>query len=529
MNKAQNTFHPDTFSGNLKSKILGAFILFFLLSAGAFLRFNDLSAPLLDFHPTRQLFGAIKARGIYYQTLSELAPVPAIVPVLAGPQGTVPAWQKDLAVRQYASEATIEPPLMEHITAALYSRFGEQTAIPRALSASFWLIGALFVILLSKNLRSGSMTHPSWGASIASLAFYLLIPYAVTASRSFQPDPLMVSLIVIFWWSIENWGRHPSWKWTIISGVTGGLAVFVKLPAAFFVIGGAIGAIMAHRGLVQSLKLPQTWGLVLLGFLPPAAYLYYGIFMNGFLGQQFGSRFYPEMWIDPFFYLRWFLKLENVANVLWIALAITSWLFFASKPSKIFLASLWTAYLIYGMTFAHHISSHDYYSLPMIPIIAISLAPLAAEMFALLQSKLKGSRSLQAISLAVLLITISLISIDQYITQRTNDFRPQAAFWATVSNATNHQPGVVALTTDYAYPLAYYGWQNAELWPLAPDILNFDRAFARLTKTKSYFLITDFDEYDRQPNLQKQLADNYPVLAQGKGYIIFDLLHPFKK
>jgi hypothetical protein len=478
-------------------------ILAFCFGLGAFLRFSDLSAPLLDFHPTRQLFSAIKARGLYYQTLPN-----------------APAWQKDLAFRQYSGEATIEPPILEHIAAAFYIRFGEQTAFPRAVSATFWLIAASFLFLLSKNLTNSSP------AALFSLAFFLFLPYAVTASRAFQPDPLMVLLIIVFWWSIESWGRNPSWKWTLTSGLSGGLAIFVKFPAAFFIIGGALGAIFAYLGLLKALKLPQTWVMVILGIFPSAVYLYYGLYLDGFLGQQFGSRFYPEMWASPFFYLRWFLKLENVANLLWISLALLGWLVFGSKPIKTFLAGLWIAYIIYGLTFTHHISSHDYYSLPFVPIVALSLAPLAAEFLPVFSKKLQPSRFFQLITFSLLLITISLFSVDQYLTQRNNDYRPQAVFWAEIGNTIGHQPGAIALTTDYGYPLAYYGWQNTDTWPASVNIDNFDETFNRLTGNKTYFLITDFNEYDRQPELKKRLNENYPVLAQEKGYIVFDLYHP---
>lgn len=499
----------------IKAPWVFSLLLVILLGCGAFLRFNDLSAPLLDFHPTRQLFGAIKARGIYYQSLPE-----ASTPETA--TSTAPAaWQKDLAMRQYSGEATIEPPLLEYLSAGLYQTFGEQTAIPRAISATFWMFGGLFLFLLSKNLTS---SNP---AATCSLAFYLLLPYAVTASRAFQPDPLMLLLLIIFWWAMENWGRHSaSWTWALIAGISGGLAIFVKFPAAFFVIGAALGIILAYIGLKKSLKLPQTWAIVLLGMLPPGAYLYYGIFMGGFLDQQFGGRFYPEMWISPFFYLRWFLKLEIIAGIPWFALALLGWLAFSSKPAKIFLGGLWAAYLIFGLVFAHHISSHDYYSLPIIPITALCLAQLAQAVFPIFTKKLKTARSLQFITISLLLSSILLISIDQYIKQRANDYRPQAAFWSQVGNTIGHQPGVIALTTDYGYPLAYYGWQNSTPWPASVAIENFDATYARLTSNKDYFLITDLDEYDRQLDLQKQLNTNYPILVQDKGFILFDLGHP---
>jgi hypothetical protein len=268
--------------------------------------------------------------------------------------------------------------------------------------------------------------------------------------------------------------------------------------------------------------------------------------MGGFLDQQFGGRFYPELWTSPFFYLRWFLKLENVVSVVWLALALLGWLVFSSKPTKIFLGSLWLAYLIFGMTFAHHISSHDYYSLPVIPIAALCLGQLAVVILPIFSAgpvltkpslspdetqnpeKHQLATYLQMIYISVLLGSMLLITVDQYLKERTNDYRPQAAFWAQVGAAIGHQPGVLALTTDYGYPLAYYGWQNSSIWPASVDIHNTAKTFAGLTANKSYFLVTDFDEYDLQPDLQKLLNTNYPILAQGRGFIIFDLLHPKK-
>jgi len=477
-----------------------------------FLRFSDLSAPLLEFHPTRQLFGAIKARGLYYQTLAD-----------------VPSWKKDLAVRQYAGEATIEPPLMEHLVASLYQYFGEQTAIPRAISASFWIIGGLFLFLLAKNLTE------SIPAATAGLSFFLLMPYAVTASRAFQPDPLMIMLLLVFWWSIENWGRNTNWQWTFIAGLSGGMAIFVKFPAVFFVAGSALGVIFSHLGLIKSIKKPQTWLLALLGILPPGLYFYYGTIMDGFLGQQFGSRIYPELWTSPYFYLRWFLKLENVASVPWITLGILGWLLFSSKPVKIFLGSMWAAYLLFGMTFAHHISSHDYYSLPLLPILALCLAQLSRGLLPVLKTephidqphKLSHVMTFsKPVIIFTLIAAMLLVTLDQYVQRSNNDFQSQADFWTKIGEAIGHQPGVLALTSDYGYPLAYYGWQNSSPWPPKADIESFDETFMTLTRNKAYFLITDFVEYDRQADLRKLLVRRYPILVQSRYFIVFDLAHP---
>ncbi len=497
---AQFRFPRNLFT--VKSLFPLALALIFGLGLG--LRFFDLSAPLLDFHPTRQLFAAIKARGMYYQTLPN-----------------APAWQKDLSTRQLENSATIEPPVLERIAVFFYGYFGEQTAIPRGFSVVFWSIGGIFLFLLACNLTSSA---PS---AAAALAFYMFLPYAFRASRAFQPDPLMLMLIIIFWWAIENWGRSLSWKWTLLAGLSGGLAIFVKFPAAFFIIGGALGAIAAHSDFRKVLKLPQTWAMMLLGVLPAGLYLYYGLYVARFLGQQFEGRFYPEMLLSPNFYLRWFLKVDQVVGIVWLALAVFGWLLFANRPLRIFLLSLFSAYFVYGLAFDFNISSHDYYSLALIPILALALSPLAADLLARLQERIQASRLSLALAVSIFLFTLGALAVKQYLDLRTNDYRTEAAFWVKVGNVINHQPGVIAVITDYGYPLEYYGWQNTDPWPLAPDIKDFNETFQRLAGYKSYFLVTDFDEYERQPRLKYELTHKYPLLAQGNGYILFDLLHPF--
>jgi hypothetical protein len=42
----------------------------------------------------------------------------------------------------------------------------------------------------------------------------------------------------------------------------------------------------------------------------------------------------------------------------------------------------------------------------------------------------------------------------------------------------------------------------------------------------SYFLVTDFDEFNRQQQLKERLLHSYPVAYQGDGYLIFDLKKP---
>ncbi|MFO7584297.1 MAG: glycosyltransferase family 39 protein [Anaerolineales bacterium] len=485
---------------NLTPAKLAVFLLLVLiLISGAFLRFSDLTQPLLDFHPTRQLFSAVKARGMYYQTLPD-----------------APARQKDLSYRQWQREATIEPPIVENIAVFFYNLSGEEsTAYPRAVSATFWMLASIFLGLLAFNL-TGSVP-----AAIFSVGFFLLIPYGIPASRAFQPDPLMVLLIILSWCSIQQWAQKNSWNWAILAGLAGGFAIFIKLPAVFFVAGGVIGVILAYSNMADAIKNSKTWLIALLCMIPPAAYLYYGLYVAGFLGQQFGGRFFPGFWLDPYFYLRWLLKADFVIGVFWLCLAVLGWLIFAAKPARIFLSALWGGYFVYGLVFPHHIASHDYYSLPLIPITALSLAPLVAIILPRISSLFFNRYALNIFFLSAYTFVI-IYSITTYLDFRRANTRQAAQAYAEIGQVLQHQPGITALTEEYGYPLAYYGWQNVSIWWESPD---FEQAFAEQTFRQAYFLVTDFAALSRQPQLAEKLQ-NYTIFAQTREYIIYDLKAP---
>jgi len=176
--------------------------LVLLLGLGLAIRLYDLTDLPLDFHPTRQLLSALKARGMYYQTLTD-----------------IPADQRNFAIQQWKIRAAIEPEIVERMAAFTYQFTGEQLWVARVYSSLFWVIGAVFLFLLARQLTSAD------GALVAT-AFYLFAPYAVSASRSFQPDPLMVMLIIIFWWAVSRWAdESTSYKWAILAGLFGGFAI----------------------------------------------------------------------------------------------------------------------------------------------------------------------------------------------------------------------------------------------------------------------------------------------------------------
>jgi len=490
------------------SSRLLALTLFLLFGVALAIRAYDITDLPLDFHPTRQLFSAAKARGMYYETLPN-----------------VPEWERDFAIQQWKTKVTIEPEILEHLAAFIYGFTGEQLWIPRMISAVIWLVGGIFIYLLARDMLSVD-------GAVLSLAFYLLAPYGIFASRSFQPDPLMVTLVVAFWWLVYRWSTSLAWKWAILAGLVGGLAVFVKFVAAFFVIGGALGALLGRFRLRELLRDPQVWTMGVLGVLPGVSWILYGKLVLGLFGGDMSGRFIPALLGDLAFYAQWQMKGATVASGIGIMLGLLGVLIVRERHVRAFLLGLWGAYLVFGLYFNYHISTHDYYSLPLLAIVALSLAPVGDWFFARLAETNSGW-----IRIAIFVVLLfGLFSVTWGIRNQMKsvDYRPQVEYWAEIREILGPNASVVALTEDYGNRLAYWGWMKAALWPSSGDLYQADvrgnrrdiaGLFADVATQKAFFLVTDLEDFARQTELRAQLA-NYPVLVQGDGYLIYDLRQP---
>ena len=509
------------------SRLLLVLTLFILFGTALAIRVYDITDLPLDFHPTRQLFSAVKARGMYYEALPD-----------------VPEWQREFAIQQWKTKVTIEPEILERLAAFIYRYTGEQLWIPRLISALLWLIGGIFIFLLAHDMVSVD-------GAVLALAFYLLVPYGIYASRSFQPDPLMVTLIVAFWWLLYRWANSPlpegapigddkgqgvkvEWKWAILAGLIGGLAIFVKFVAAFFVIGGALGALLGRFKIRELVRNPQVWMMGVLGGLPGAGWILYGKYVLGLFGGDLSGRFIPALLGDLVFYAQWQTKGVTVASSIGIMLGLLGIVLVRERVARAFLLGIWGAYLAFGLYFNYHISTHDYYSLPLIAIVAVSLASVGDWFFSHL-----GEADLGWVRSAVFIILLYGVFSTVWGVRnemKSVDYRPQEAYWAEIRDALGPGASVVALTEDYGNRLAYWGWQKAAIWPSSGDLYqaqargnprDIDKLFAETTAQKSLFLVTDLEDFAKQTDLQAKLA-NYPVIAKGDSYLIYDLQHPLE-
>ncbi len=498
------------------SKTIVIILLVLFLLAGLGIRLIDLDDLPLDFATTRQLHSYIMARGIYFEM-----DTPAT--------NAIPAETRQFAITTGQSEPQIEPPIMEYLVAFIYRLVGhEDMMVARLLSILFWIIGAIPLFLLARKLTSLN------GAFVA-LAVYLFNPFGTVASRSFQPDPLMVMAIIWALYFQFRWAEEDNLKNALLAGIFTGLALFIKASAVFFVGVPMIGLVFS-QGLWKSLKNWRVWLIAGISLVPTILYYWISATVGGDSGAIFGARWVPVLFTDPKWYLKWFMMAKFVVGYYPIVIALLGFFFLSEKKSKVFFFCMWLGYLLYGFMFAYHIYTHDYYHLPLIPIIALGFGFVAAQLFNLLEN-----RPLHWLS-RILVMLLFLFAVGLNVMKSRGDmvgesFRHEAKYWKDLGDTIGQRSSVIALTHDYGYRLNYWGFIQPELWPTRGDLTvkqligstdpEFETLFRMRTEGKHYFLVTLLGELEGQPALSEYLFAHYPY-QEGDGYYLFDLKNPLE-
>jgi len=121
--------------------------------------------------------------------------------------------------------------------------------------------------------------------------------------------------------------------------------------------------------------------------------------------SQFAGRFFPELLKDPTHYVRWGGEIMSIVGFSGLILGLLGIFVFRQPSQRAFVLGLWGGYILYGLFFPYHFLTHNYYHLPLIPIVALCIAPLAANILGRIVS-LEMKWSSQLAVLGVILLAI---------------------------------------------------------------------------------------------------------------------------
>ena len=497
---------PASFFGRSTLLLRGTLTALFVL--GLAVRMLDLTEPPLDYQPTRQLHGALIARALYYKWLPSADPD-----------------RVAMALDTAKGEGEYEPPILESIVALTYLLTGsEQLWMARMWSVLFWLIGAGFAYGLARRVAAVD-------GAIVAVAYFLFLPLGVTVSRSFQPDSLMVMLLAASAYALLLWNEKGSWRWAMISGLACGLTVLVKGRPAPIVAAMLAGLVLGQGQLRRSLLNPQLLGLAAAAIVPPAIY-YLGVAGAGTLSQvgEFSTGV-SSLLLDRSFYGRWLVFVDELVSFGAVLLGVLG-IALLSRKSRGLLVGMWVGYFLYGLALPYNITTHDYYSLPLVPIVAVLLAPIGS---AVLGRMANFGRTWRAFVLVILGLAVTYQAWLARSAILATDYQDEPLGWIKMGRELPTDGSIIALTHEYGTRIAYYAWRRVAVWPTTQDFAlfdlqgrsrstDFDAEFEQRTHGYDYFLVTLFGEFEAQTDLHEKLVSSYPLEIDGDGYLLYRLI-----
>jgi hypothetical protein len=343
----------------------------------------------------------------------------------------------------------------------------------------------------------------------------------------------------------------------IVALVIATAAVLVKPGiAAFFLLPLFAALAIVRRGVRAALADREFYALPALVLLPTAALYAYSFATNRFLAKQPGVEINPRLLTESFYWRGWLDMIERVlrptffgsrAALLVLVVSACAILLTRTKTQRAILLAFWGGYVLLGLVISNQTSSHDYYSLPLIPIVALSLS-LVADVLVGLGPVLLSRRSAQVVFAAVLLAVLS-VGFDEKARSLSLP-RPDASFerrvhvYEQIGELVHHTSRALALEP---WGVWYHGWIAGRYWPDQGDLLwerRNDRlppmsagerfvttderywpAVGTMRPRPAFFIVADPFQLVLQPDLCVYLSD-YRKVAETPDYVIFDLSRP---
>jgi hypothetical protein len=247
-------------------------------------RLQDIREPSGILLVDREYRAALISRAYYFETAD-----------------SIPEWRKRVASVSKEREGPLEPPIIELLVSSVYRTLnGEHLWIARVLSSAFWLIGGVFLYFIARKVTSVE-------AALLATAYYLFVPLGIWASRSFQPDTLMIMMYLLSLWMILRHCERPSRTRLLTAAGVTGLTLLIRPLVLFTLIGAFLSLAIYREGWRRTITSTHCWLFVILSFVPVAAYYGgYGV-VAGFLHWKVETSFMPHLFFSQVYWREWLL------------------------------------------------------------------------------------------------------------------------------------------------------------------------------------------------------------------------------
>jgi 4-amino-4-deoxy-L-arabinose transferase-like glycosyltransferase len=434
----------------------------------------------------------------------------------------LPVWKQRVLRDLRQQVKPIEPPILDYLTATEFRLAGSENFwFPRLVSALLWVfVGGTFLYLIALRVTSRA------GALVA-LPLFLTWPYAALHSRLFMPDAMMVSGLLAAALMVIRYWEAPSRQRFVVAGLVSALATAVKPGVAFCFLIALFGSLALARRQLRDALLGGR--LLLFGVMTAAAagaYYVYGTYLSEFISRGASTRrITPDLlsttgfwkgWWQMVSYLVRYPQPQQLLALVPLALGLAGMILAPRGTPRGILVGLSAGYIAFGLAFANYTSTHPYYALPLIPILALAIGLLAGQVL----ERLPGSSPL-ARSAFVLLIAL-VIGGASYKTRAVlagGHTQQAIADYRRIGQLTGHTSRAIVVDDHLGTPAMYWGWIVAKNWELDYN----ERLPPWIDRAKEDFLVVvGVSQLETARGLH-DFVRGLPVVARTRRYAIFDL------
>ena len=437
-----------------------------------------------------------------------------------GAGADLPPWKQRVLAEVRRSVRPIEPPILDYLSALEFRISGENFWFPRLLSSLCWVIGGVFLYRIAKRLMAPE-------GAVVALALYLAWPFGAWLSRHFMPDSLMILWLLAAVLAVVRYFERPSGRRFAAAAAVSSVATVIKPGVAFVYLVALFGALAVAAGGRETVR---RWGPMFVLFtgltaLPATVYYVVGTQVADFIwfGADTG-RLTPEKVLTGSFWNGWwdavsyllrypqtqeFLALAPlVAGVAGVAVA-------GRGLPRAVLAGLSLGYLAFALTFATYVSANPYYSLPLIPLLALCIGTLASVVADRLRRVTRGA------AYALFACVAAIVGIAAYkghAVMRVPIPTTAIADYRHIGELTGHTTKAIVVDNELRTPAMYWGWIGAETWDLADDepprSIHPERA--------DFLVVVGLWQLETSPGLRR-FVRGLPIVGSTPRYAVYDL------
>jgi hypothetical protein len=485
-----------------------AFALAVVLVAAFALRVPSLRNPPTDFHVTRQYNGVLLAHS-YYVDLS------------------ASATHQERVIAALDRPPVIEPPVLESATVLVDLALGHETLVfPRLVSVLAWVLAGLLLWRIARRFLTPL-------GSVVAVGLFELLPFAVLATRSFQPDPLAVAAMLVALLMSLRWAEGPTTARLAAAAASGAAAILLKADFAPFIVAGqlAASAMAADRRRLRSLLRPGIVAWLAVAMVPAALWSAFVSFSKESISQRIGTYFIGHYLVTATFWTHLGALLSGVFGLPVLLVGAAGLAVSRGHLRSLLMWSL-AAYGVFAVAFDFKVAGHSYYQLPLVPFVALASGCAVEQTWRWVSEH--GFTSVLRAGLAASTIAMAVIAValqDRIPSSALG--RQEVAAAEVVGRTLCHPTHAVFVDSAYGMPVEYHGDMAGAAWP-SPADLAFDAlhhqgqpgATERLASLRStgsrYVVVTDEGMLSAEPALQAALQP-YPTVMQGPGYRVLDL------